>query len=120
MTYFFALLVALNSWVHVPEGPWEPSVEQVHEVQQLLRPFVEERALAWQEELPPWERYTIQYQGQMRNDKKVIFINAMCAKPPVQVRKELVYTFDGGPCFFRMYWVPETSEFSDFSFNGYA
>lgn len=120
MACVFALVLALNGWIHAPGGAWEPSVEQVHEVQQRLRPFVEERAAAWRKELPAWGRYTIQYQGQMRDGRKVILINAMCDKPPAQVGDEIIYTLDGGPCFFRGDWIPESGEFSDFSFNGEA
>ncbi len=120
MTYFIALLTAIGAWIHVPNGEWEPAPQEVEELQILVKPYVIERAIAWREELSPWERYTIQYQGQVVGGKKVIFINAMCDKPPERVTRELVYTFDGGACYFRMHWDPSTKRFFDFSFNGYA
>jgi len=120
MSYFIAFLLALCSWIHVPGGDWQPTAEQAGEARQLLRPYVEEQAVSWKEELAPWERYTVQYQGQLREGKKVIFINAMCDEPPSRATKELVFTFDGGACYFRAYWDPDSKEFTNFSFNGYA
>ena len=120
MTYFIALLIAACSWIHVPDGAWEPTVRQVEELQQLLEPYVDEQAIAWREELSPWERYTFQYQGQLIEGKEVIFINALCSEPPSQATKELVYIFDGGACYCRVYWDPASKAFTKFSFNGDA
>ena len=120
MTYFIALCIALATWIQVPGGEWEPTREQVHELKQLVKPYVEEQAIAWREELPAWERYTFQYQAQLLDGKEVIFINALCSEPPSQVARELVYTFDGGPCYFRMHWDPAGKTFTGFSFNGYG
>jgi hypothetical protein len=120
MTYFIAICMAISSWIHVPNGEWEPTAQQVGELQQILQPYVNEQAIAWREQLPPWERYTIQYQGQLLDGKKVIFVNALCSKPPSQAAKELVYTFDGGACYFRLHWDPASKAFTKFSFNGYA
>jgi hypothetical protein len=120
MTYFIALCIALANWIHVPDGAWEPTPRQIQELQERVKPYVEGQAIAWREELPAWERYTIQYQGQLVEGKEVIFVNALCSKPPSQVAKELVYTFDGGPCYFRMHWDPAAKKFFKFSFNGYA
>jgi hypothetical protein len=120
MTYFLALLLAACNWVHVPAGEWEPTAVQVGELQERLKPYVDEQAKTWKEELAPWERYTIQFQGQLLQGKRVIFINGLCNVPPSEASEELVFVFDGGACYFRTYWDPATKEFSRFSFNGHG
>ncbi len=120
MTYLIALCIALTPWIQVPGDKWQPTHQQLHELKQLLKPYVEEQAIAWREDLPPWKRYTFQFQAQLIDGNKVIFINAMCSEPPSQVTRAFVYTFDGGPCYFRVHWNPTSKTFTGFSFNGYG
>lgn len=112
--------VAIGSWVVVPGGSWSPSPEQINEVRSRIAPFVQQQAKVQHQELPIWSQYSFQYQGQLDDGKKIIFVNAFCISPPEYTLRKFVEEFDGGPCFFQVKYDPQKKMFLQLIFNGSA
>ncbi|WP_171160078.1 hypothetical protein [Usitatibacter palustris] len=119
-TIIAASAIAVGSWISVPGGAWTPDPEAMAKLQSSIRPFVVEQAALTEHKLPAWSSYTFQYQGQLRGRTKIIFVNAFCAPPPANARKQLVVVLDGGPCYFTLKYDPGQRKFFDLQFNGVA
>ena len=112
--------VAVGSWVAVPGGSWSPAPEQLSEIRSSLEPFVKQQAAEQHRQLPNWSRYSFQYQGQLDDGQRVIFVNAFCISPPEYAQRQFVFVFDGGPCFFQVKYDPNKKRFFQLMFNGEA
>jgi hypothetical protein len=115
-----ALAVVVGSWLAIPNGEWSPAPEQVSELRNSLEPFIKQQALTQHLQLPKWQNYTFQFQGQVDERQKIIFVNAFCISPPAQAKLQFVHVFDGGPCFFQVKYNPVKKEFYQLMFNGEA
>jgi len=107
-----------NGWILVPGGSWTPTSRQRNAIRGRLVSFVEGQASAEHAKLHNWSSYTFQYQGQRKNNRKLVFLNAFCISPPKYARRQFVSVDDGGACFFHFYYDPERKLFLDLSFNG--
>jgi len=116
------VVLAIASWIQVSGGAWVPTVDELSTIRTELRPFVEQAAVAEHQQLPPWDTYTFQYQGQVEGGRRFVFVNALCSQhePLADLREELVLVFDGGPCYFNVKYDPAQRKFFDLQFNGEA
>ncbi len=114
------IAVAVGSWAAVPGGSWSPAPEQINEIRSSLEPFVRQEAAEQHRQLPNWSRYSFQYQGQLDDGQRVIFVNAFCISPPEYAQRQFVLVFDGGPCFFQVKYDPNKKRFFQLMFNGEA
>ena len=121
MNLFSAVLaIVVGSWLHIPDGSWSPAPEQLSELRNSLEPFVKQQALTQHLQLPKWQNYTFQFQGQVDEGQKIIFVNAFCSSPLEQARVQFVVVFDGGSCFFQVKYNPNKKLFYQLMFNGEA
>lgn len=120
MDYLAAFAIAVGSWLAVPGGAWQPTRDEVAEARYQLEPYVWQQASQQGERLPDWGRYTFQYQGQERDGRKILLVNAFCSEPPASAATEMVFVFDGGPCYFTADWDPVGKRFIGIRFNGIA
>jgi len=115
-----ALTVAIGSWVFIPGGGWSITPIELSEIQNGLESYVKEQASIQHRHLPEWSNYTFQYQGQINDNKKLVFINAFCISPPGYIQRQFVIVLDGGTCFFQVKYDPTTKKYYDLMFNGEA
>ena len=113
-----ALAIMVGSWIFVPGGDWQPSENEIADAKAKLRPYAIAQAKHRNDKLPPWERYTFQYQGLVQDGRKVIYVNAFCSEPPDFSAEQMVVVFDGGVCFFQAYYDTATKSFIRLTFNG--
>ncbi len=67
------------------------------------------------------EKYTYQYQANIKNGKEEVYINAFCKeRKSLNLRKDFVFVLDGGSCYFQINYNPETGEFYNLRVNGEA
>lgn len=118
--FSLALAVVVGSWLAIPDGAWSPAPEQVSELRISLASYVKQQALTQHLQLPKWQNYTFQFQGQVDAGQKIIFVNAFCITPPEQAKRQFVFVFDGGPCFFQVKYNPNQKLFYQLMFNGEA
>lgn len=118
--------ITFGTWIAVPGGSWQPSPQQIQEIRSNLEPFVKQQATRGQS-LHNWSDYVFQYQGQLDNDQKIIFINALCngffredSKMKEKALRELIRVNDGGTCFFNVKYDPVKKVFFQFWLNGEA
>ncbi len=117
-----AVAVAADSprWVEVSGGAWEPQSPLFAQIESALRLEV---AVAAKNcgPLPDWESYTFQYQGRRTVlGRKFVYINAFCDDPRQYNLAEWVEVLDGGACFFRAKYDPESKRVYDVLVNGVA
>jgi hypothetical protein len=120
LSTLLAVAIAIGSWVQVPGGSWDPDPASVADAKTKLRPYATEQARLRKSKLPAWNEYTFQYHGREIDGHKLIYVNAFCIDPPDDIRKQMVFVFDGGNCFFSAYYDPINKTFTSIRFNGYA
>ena len=101
-------------FIHIPGPYWTPSKEQVDNLEKNLSAYLKERSKTM--DLSKFKR---QYFGYSLNGKQVIYVNAGCRNFG-DYKTTIVFIEDGGPCFFRATFDPETDKFVSFSVNGHA
>jgi hypothetical protein len=122
----FTLIVAIhahaqNAWVRVHGGSWEPDSQVVTELRAGLERYVKATARGQGRELRNWAEYIFQYQGREEKGQKYILVNAICRRDPEwNLEKQLIFVFDGGPCFFNLRFDPKRRQYYDLAINGYA
>lgn len=110
-------------WVEVNGGIWSPSPSQLRTVRDEFRAYVQDRARDAQADLSPWNSYTFQYQGQLLHGQRVLFVYAFCQMsadyPRRRLARQFYFVLDGGACYFRAWWSPESEAFIGIGFNGH-
>jgi hypothetical protein len=117
-----AVALAADSprWVEVSGGAWEPQSALFSQLESALRPIVA-AATKNRGPLPDWNSYTFQYQGRRTMlGRKYIYINAFCDDPRHHSPTQWVEVLDGGACFFRAKYDPESNQVYDVVVNGVA
>jgi hypothetical protein len=117
-----AVALAADSprWVEVSGGAWEPQSVLFAQIESALRPMVAAAAKD-RGRLPEWKSYTFQYQGRRTMlGRKYVYINAFCDDPRHHFLTEWVGVLDGGACFFRAKYDPESKRVYDVEVNGVA
>jgi hypothetical protein len=120
MNLLVSIALLASSWISVAGGAWTPPDDAVEDASGRLRQFVAQQAAARHRQLPKWSSYTFQYQGQQADGKQFILINAFCVKPEPNVRTQMYFVDDGGPCFFNVKYNPVTKQFFELQINGFA
>jgi hypothetical protein len=117
-----AVAIAADSprWVEMSGGAWEPQPVLFAQIESALRPMVTAAAQG-RGRLPDWKSYTFQYQGRRTMlRRKYVYINAFCDDPRHHSLTQWVEVFDGGACFFRAKYDPESKQVYDVEVNGVA
>jgi hypothetical protein len=102
---------------------WTPSEAEVRVLERSLPEFL---AAHWPKDRGPKidaSRHKRQYFGVTRNGHKLVFVNAFCEEHTQQDpdwSKHFVFVFDGGSCFFQLYYDPSANSFLDLRVNGFA
>ncbi|SRR5258706_8034875 len=112
---------AENLWVEVEGGSWVPNTEVISRLKEHIEPFVSNKAKTEGRKLREWKTYNFQYQGREENGKKFVYVNAFCINDKRwQLKKQVVFVFDGGTCFFNLKYDPKTNQFFSLQINGEA
>ena len=113
-------LFAVGSWILVSGGAWTPTPEQLSEIRNSLEPFVKQQAVTLNKKLPTWSSYTFQYQGELDDGHKVVFIKASCSPLPDYAQQQFAIVLDGGTCIFEVKYDLNKKRFFQLMFNGEA
>ena len=109
-------------WVKVHGGAWSPTPTQLLGVRKGFQAYVVAQASKYDVSMSPWRSYTFQYQGQLAQGKRFLYIYAFCQMSADYPRQKLAESFyfvaDGGPCYFQAWWSPESRSFVRIMFNG--
>ena len=114
--------IIVSTWVLVSGGAWEPSAQDMAmakaKVPEIVYAFADEYQRSLIADLPG---YTIQYQGIEDHGEKLIYMNAACGVSEASSSPgEFIMVMDGGPCYFRLKFNPESGEAVEIVFNGDA
>jgi hypothetical protein len=122
-----AVLIPLRAQAEDPQwycpkgGSWQPSDEVVREIETTLEDHVKKIAKQKSRGLRPWAVYSFQLQGQEKNGKKYVYINALCNSQDASLLgRSLIVVMDGGNCFFNVKYDPVNKVFYDLFINGEA
>ena len=102
---------------------WTPSEAEVRALERSLPEFI---AARWPKDRGPKidpSGHKKQYFGVTRNGRRLVFVNAFCeehTKHDPDWSKHFVFVFDGGSCFFHVYYDPSANSFLDLRVNGVA
>lgn len=116
-----------DRWVEVQGGAWHVSAATLKDVKAGIVPFVEtgndpdsESSQKNIKDLKArWKDYTVQYQGQRRNGRDLIFMQASCRVGSGRdLRKSFRQVFDGGACYFSLAYDPAEKKFFELLING--
>jgi hypothetical protein len=102
---------------------WTPSDQQIHALEDALPEYLKKNWPTGRGPLENPETYERQYFGVTREGRQLIFINALCssyAKATPGWKDRFVFVFDGGACFFQLYYDPVSKQFRDLRVNGVA
>ena len=102
---------------------WTPSDAEIRELEAALPGFLAKSWPANRGPLTDLASYRRQYFGLSRDARRIIFVNALCgpyAETSPDWQESIVVVFDGGGCFFRVYYDPATNKFDDLRVNGDA
>lgn len=109
--------------VILTDGAFTPDAATIAELESLLPAFLTQNQNKFSalrdpivERLP---NYKLQYWGELTNDKRVVYLNALCT-PLDGWQTQRVLVLDGGDCFFNLEYDPATKTFSRLSVNGEA
>jgi hypothetical protein len=99
---------------------WTPSESDVLAAERELIPFLSSSKDARVKEiLSKIKTYKRQYVGVVIAGRKYIYFNLFCMAPNYWTREEVV-VFDGGTCFFNVWFSSDTKAFSKLRVNGLA
>ena len=105
----------------VVQGTWEPTAEQVAELEAMLPGFLQTLSSISPDLDDRLPEYTRHYLGYVEDGHAYILVNAFCANPGGgDSLSEPVAVMDGGDCFFYVVWDPAARAFTDFRANGEA
>lgn len=113
------------SGLFVPEGAgkWTPSSEQVQELERRLPNELASSKELSSSALSRLASYGRQYLGTDKDRRKRIFVNAFCSDGGMAketLRITLLSVFDGGECYFQIFYDPVTKKFEELTVNGEA
>ncbi len=100
---------------------WTPSDSDIRALEAALPVFLAKSWPADRGRLDDLVKYRRQYFGLSRDSQRVIFVNAFCgsfAETTPDWQEHFVFVFDGGGCFFQVYYDPSKKEFHGLRVNG--
>lgn len=113
-----------NTWIEVKGGVWVPSPEVLTFVKSGTKDAIESFAQQHDRQLRSWDSYTFQYQGMSRNNRKFVFVNALCKESSfgktVKLNRNFLVVKDGGSCYFQLKYDPALGKFYEVFINGEA
>ena len=100
---------------------WIPTEKDIQTLENILVDFLKQNP-ARNGKTVDLNNYGRQYIGCTRNYRKVIYLNAFChlERERERWKNQLIIVQDGGACYFQVYFIPDTSQFVDLSYNGEA
>jgi hypothetical protein len=105
-------------------NPWTPTEGQIQELEARLPDYLmslkDPTAHLIADSLITYHR---QYLGLREGAKNLVYVNAFCQEHsswPSNWKTEFVFVQDGGPCYFQVYYDPESKVFSRLAVNGDA
>lgn len=105
------------------DGAWTPDAEMVAALETRLPAYLAQNQDKFNATKAPIvesiAEYKRQYWGEMKNNKRVIVVNAMCRELE-NWRTQRVLILDGGDCFFNVNYDVDAGTFFDLSVNGEA
>jgi hypothetical protein len=108
-------------WYYPKDGSWQPSDEVVREIRATIEDHVRKIAKRKGRDIRPWAEYSFQLQGQEKNGKKYVYVNALCNSQDTSLLgRSLIVVMDGGNCFFNVKYDPVNKVFYDLFINGEA
>jgi hypothetical protein len=113
-----------ETWVEVRHGVFAPSNETLTQIRAILKEAVVAAMRAKGVKPPDWDGYLIQYRGATINGQRAIEIHGSCHfdGPRSNNRSEFYDegVSDGGTCYFLVYFVVKTKQYSNVVFHGYG
>lgn len=110
-----------SNWHEVSGGTWQPTLEHLNTLEKLIAAEAPRAAKARGQALSTLNAYTFQYQGQIRNNDKVIKIQAYCqSSSEFNPSREWLLVMDGGTCYLSALYNLNSNAFMYFEFNGDA
>lgn len=109
----------LPNWYEVAGGQWHVPADTVAEAASHVQEAADHAP--WSRSvLPQIGQYRVQYQGAIKDGKKLVRMTGACRTSPGEgdptVRWLVVY--DGGQCYYRAEYDPASNTFVYFAFNG--
>jgi hypothetical protein len=107
-----------------PEAYWTPSQAEVAALEAGLVDYLQRELSEGMWGYRVWERlpeYGRQYFGLVFEGERLIFANYFCnTSDDMNWQEQYVLVMDGGDCFFRLLYNPQTGEYSNLIVNGEA
>ena len=128
-TVYLAIILALltctiqaaeSSWTRVEGGSWQPSDHIISKIKSTLRAHMKSQESVFRTSLKKWDTYRFQYQGQEKNGRRFVYINALCNSDINNLSNAFVFVFDGGSCYFQVKYDPMANVYFDTYINGEA
>lgn len=104
----------------MPDGSWEPSSALLEQVENALKLALPAASIG-RGGMPMWNTYTFQYRGERSVLlHRFVAINAFCDGPANHPnwRRDWVFVYDGGACFFSAKFAPGSGRLYDLEVNG--
>ncbi len=102
---------------------WSPTEADIRALESGLPAFLQDNKSAfYMTETLVWERldeYNRQYIGLVLNGQQVIYTNYFCNSSP-NWKQTMVFTADGGACYFQFKFDTSTDTYFDLQVNGEA
>jgi hypothetical protein len=107
------------------KSTWTPETLQVVEFERLLPILLDSikyPGIDVKEIVSNLGNYCRQYLGFIRDGKELIYVNAFCSGyfEEDSWKREFIFVFDGGSCFFQVVYDPKKKTIIEFSVNGSA
>jgi|1185.fasta_scaffold108965_2 hypothetical protein len=104
-------------------GAWQPSNQDIDELEGSLPKYLQQRANAGEEIPPQGQAYHRQYVGFTRKAERYIYGNFYPARAATgywkaKESKQAVVVCDGGPAFWGIVFRVSTKTFEEIQFNG--
>jgi hypothetical protein len=109
----------LPNWYEVAGGQWNVPMATVRDAASHVQEAADQA---------PWRPrgpravgdYRVQYQGAVKDGKKLVRLMGACRTDPGQgdPAAQWLVVFDGGTCYYRAEYDPATKAFVYFAFNG--
>jgi hypothetical protein len=115
------VLAAESTWTRIEGGSWQPSDQIMSKIKANLETHMKSKESVFRTSLKKWDTYRFQYQGQEKNNRRFVYINAFCDfDKDKNLSKVFIFVLDGGSCYFQVKYDPIADIFFDISINGEA
>ena len=99
---------------------WTPTPADVEKLEAGVERFLARTPDPRASGIEPLERYRRQYAGIDHGAGPLVYANFFCESAGVDWTKKPVVVYDGGPCFFKLFYDPRSGRYSELSINGEA